>query len=102
MEDLLLRGEFPPEVVDRVLANPTSERLTDLLTYQMASLVYDLFVLGPKTLRTELKWLLSKALDLRSFQDFVVLIIREIFNLVLGEAVFSVPEDAPSKQLLKG
>jgi hypothetical protein len=100
MEDLLLRGEFPQQIADRVLANPTSERLTDLLTYQLATIVYDLFVLGPKTLRNELKWLLSKALELSSFQDFVVLIIREIFNLVLGEMVFAVPEDAPSRQIL--
>jgi hypothetical protein len=103
IEDLLLRGEFPQEIADRVLANPTSERLTDLLTYQLATIVYDLFVLGPKTLRNELKWLFSKALGLPSFQDFVVLIIREIFNLVLGEVVFSVPKDAPSRQImLKG
>jgi hypothetical protein len=101
MEDLLLRGEFPQEIADRVLANPTSERLTDLLTYQLAAIIYDLFILGPKTLRNELKWLLSKALELPSFQDLVVLIIREIFNIVLGEVVFSVPPDAPSRQMVK-
>jgi hypothetical protein len=101
VEDLLLRGEFPQKIADQVLANPTSERLADLLTYQMAAVIYDLFILGPKTLRTELKWLLSKALDLRNFQEFVVLIIRELFNIVLGEVVFSVPADAPSRQMLK-
>jgi hypothetical protein len=101
MEDLLLKDEFPQEIADRVLANPTSERLTDLLTYQLAAIIYDLFILGPKTLRNELKWLFSKALELSSFQDFVVLIIREIFNLVLGEVIFSVPADAPSREILK-
>jgi hypothetical protein len=101
MEDLLLRGEFPQEIADRVLANPTSERLVDLLTYQLLNIIYDLFILGPKTLRNELTWLLSKALELRNFQEFVVLIIREIFNIVLGEVVFSVPPDAPSRQMLK-
>ena len=98
IEDLLLRGEYPPEIADRVLANPTSERLADLLTYQLITIVYDLFILGPKTLRNELKWLFSKALELSSFQDFVVLIIRERFNIVLGEVVFAVPADAPSRQ----
>ena len=102
VEDMLLRGEFPQEITNRVLANPTSERLTDLLTYQLLTIIYDLFILGPKTLRNELKWLFSKALELPSFQDFVVLIIRELFNLVLGEVVFSVPKDAPSRQILKG
>lgn len=102
VEDLLLRGEFPQELADLVLANPTSERLTDLLTYQLVTIIYDLFILGPKTLRNELKWLFTKALELPSFQGFVSLIIREIFNLVLGEVVFSVPRDAPSRQLLKG
>jgi hypothetical protein len=102
VEDLLLRGEFPQEIANRVLANPTSERLTDLLTLQLLMIVYDLFILGPRPLRNELKWLFSKALELPSFQDFVVLIIREIFNLVLGEMVFSVPKDAPSRQLVKG
>jgi hypothetical protein len=101
VEDLLLRGEFPQEVTDRVLANPTSERLADLLTYQLITVVYDLFILGPKPLRNELKWLFSKALELPTFQDFAVLIIREIFNLVLGEVVFSVPADAPSRQISK-
>ena len=98
IEDLLLRGEFPEEIANRVLANPTSERLADLLTYQLIAIVYDLFILGPKTLRNELKWLLAKAVDLSSFEEFVGLIIREIFNLVLGEVVFSVPPDAPSRQ----
>lgn len=101
MEDLLLRGEFPEEIANRVLANPTSERLADLLTYQLIAIVYDLFILGPKTLRSELRWLLAKAVDLPSFEKFVGLIIREIFNLVLGEVVFSVPEDAPSRQTSK-
>lgn len=101
VEDLLLRGEFPQEIADRVLTNPTSERLTDLLTYQLATIIYDLFILGPKTLRTELKWLLFKALELRNFQEFVVLIIREILNVILGEVVFNVPKDAPSRQILK-
>ena len=100
VEDLLLRGEFPQDIADRVLANPTSERLTDLLTYQLLTIIYDLFILGPKPLRNELKWLLSKAIEMPSFQDFVVLIIRELFNLVIGEVVFSVPKDAPSRQLL--
>ena len=102
IEDILLRGEFPQAIVDHVLANPTSERLTDLLANQALTIVYDLFILGPKTLRSELKWLLSKALELPSFQDFVVLVIREIFNVVLGEVVFNVPKDAPSRQMLKG
>jgi hypothetical protein len=31
VEDLLLRGEFPQDIADRVLAVPTSERLADLL-----------------------------------------------------------------------
>jgi hypothetical protein len=101
VEDLLLRGEFSPEIADRVLANPISERLTDLLTFQLLTIVYDLFVLGPKSLRNELKWLFSKALELPSFQDFVVLIIRELFNLVIGEVVFSVPPDAPSRETRK-
>jgi hypothetical protein len=100
IEDLLLRGEFPQAIADHVLANPTSERLTDLLANQALTIVYDLFILGPKTLRNELKWLLSKAVELPSFQDFVVLVIREIFNVVLGEVVFSVPKDAPSRQML--
>jgi hypothetical protein len=101
VEDLLLRGEFPQEIADRVLANPTSERLADLLTYQLLNILYDLFILGPKILRNELTWLLTKALELHSFQEFVVLIIREIFNVVLGEVVFSVPKDAPSRRLPK-
>jgi hypothetical protein len=99
MEDLLLRGEFPQEITDRVLANPTSERLADLLTYQLITIIYDLFILGPKTLRNELKWLLSTAVELSNLQDFFSLTIREIFNLVLGEVVFSVPKDAPSRQM---
>jgi hypothetical protein len=102
IEDLLLRGEFPREIADQVLANPTSERLTDLLTYQLAAIVYDLFVLGPGVLRDELKWLFSKAAELHNLDEFVELIIRETFNLILGEAVFFVPKDAPSRQKLKG
>jgi hypothetical protein len=96
-EDLLLRGEFPQEIVGRVSASPTVERLTDLLTYQILSIIYDLFILGPKSLRNELKWLITKATESSSFQEFIVLIIREIFNVVLGEVVFNVPEDAPSR-----
>jgi hypothetical protein len=101
VEDLLLREEFPREIANRVLANPSSERLADLLTYQLITVVYDLFILGPKSLRNELKWLFYKSLEMPSLQDFVVLVIREIFNVVLGEVVFSVPPDAPSRQSLK-
>jgi hypothetical protein len=102
IEDLLLRGDFPQEIADRVLANPTSERLTDMLSYQLAAVIYDQFILGPKTMRNELKWFLTKALDLSSFEELVVLIIREVLNIVLGEAVFNVPADAPSRQFEKG
>ena len=101
VEDLLLRGEFTQEIADHVLANPTSERLTDLLSYQLVTIIYDLFILGPKLLRNELKWLFSKSLELPGFQDAVVLLIHEIFNLILGEVIFSVPPDAPSRQMLK-
>lgn len=99
VEDLLMLGEFPQEIGDRVLANPTSERLADLLTYQLLNIIYDLFILGPKMLRNESKWLLSKGLELHNFEEFVVLIIREMFNLVVGEVVFSVPLDAPSRHM---
>ncbi len=102
VEDLLLRGDFPQEIADRVLATPTSEHLTNLLTYQLASVVYDLFVLGPKPLRNELKWLYTKALDLPSFEEFIFLVIQEMLNIVLGEVVFNVPADAPSRQYPKG
>jgi hypothetical protein len=101
IEDLLLRGDFPQEIADRVLANPTVERLTDLLTWQLATIIYDLFVLGPKPLRNELKWFYAKAMDLPSFQDLIILIIREILNIVIGEVVFNVPADAPSRQYEK-
>jgi hypothetical protein len=102
IEDLLLRGDFPQEIADRVLANPTSERLTDLLTYQVYILIIDLFLLGSKSLRVEIKWLFTKALDLPNFEGFVSLTIREMLNIVLGEAVFNVPADAPSRQFEKG
>ena len=102
IEDLLLRGDFPQDIADRVLANPTSERLTDLLSYQLAAIIYDLFILGPKTMRNELKWLFTKSLDLSNFEEFIVLVIREILNIVLGEVVFKVPTDAPSRQYEKG
>ena len=98
IEDLLLRGDFPQDIADRVLATPTSERLTDMLNYQMAAIIYDQFILGPKTMRNELKWFLTKALDLSSFEEFAVLVIREILNIVIGEVVFKVPSDAPSRQ----
>ncbi len=98
IEDLLLRGDFPQEIADRVLANPTVERLTDLLTFQLYILICDLFLLGPKFLRNELKWLLIKALDFPNFEEFVSFVIREILNIVIGEVVFNVPADAPSRQ----
>jgi hypothetical protein len=97
IEDLLLRGDFPQDIADRVLANPTSERLTDLLGYQLAAIIYDQFILGPKAMRNELKWLFTKALDLSNFQDLIILVIHEILNIVIGEVIFNVPADAPSR-----
>jgi hypothetical protein len=102
VEDILLRGDFPQDIVDRVLANPTSERMTNLLNYQLSNVIDDFFILGPKTMRKEFKWLFTKALDLSTFEEFASLVIREMLNIVLGEAVFNVPADAPSRQSEKG
>lgn len=102
VEDILLRGDFPQEIASRALATPADEQIINLLTYQLATIVYDLFVLGPKPLRNELKWLFTKALELSSFEELVSLIIQEMLNIVLGEVVFTVPADAPSRQYAKG
>jgi hypothetical protein len=100
VEDLLLQGGFPLEIVERVLAYPPSERLNDLMTFQLANIIYDLFLLGPQPLRLELQWLISQALELSSMSDWLVLITKEVLNLLAGEVVFKVPDDAPSRQLL--
>jgi hypothetical protein len=101
VEDLLLQGDFPPDVVACVSAYPASERLNDLITYQVTSLTYDLCLLGPQPLRMEYQWLISQALKLSNIHDWFVLIAQELINLVTGELVFSVPDDAPSRQILE-
>jgi hypothetical protein len=35
--------------------------MIDLVSYQVALIIYDLFVLGPKELNEELRWLISQA-----------------------------------------
>ena len=98
VEDVLLRGDFPKEIADQVLAKPTSESMIDLVSYQVALVIYDLFVLGPKELNEELRWLISQALVLPSFESWFTLIIRELLNLLVGEVVLRVSEDAPSRR----
>jgi hypothetical protein len=49
VEDLLLQGGFPQEVVARVLAYPPVERLNDLMTWQVIQIIYDLFLLADFT-----------------------------------------------------
>jgi hypothetical protein len=100
VEDVLLQGEFPQEIVTRVLANPTSERFIDLVTWQLITIIYDLFLFGPKPLRDELQYLLSKSLELSSLDEWLALVVKELLNLLIGEVVLNVPEDAPSRQLL--
>jgi hypothetical protein len=99
VEDILLRGEYPQVIVDRVMASPTSEQMVDLISYQLVNILYDLFLLGPESLRGELQWLLSQAYELNNVNDWLALIIKEIFNILVGEIVFKVPEDAPSRQI---
>jgi hypothetical protein len=100
VEDYLLQGQFPHEVVARVLAYPPSERLTDLMSWQLTSIMYDLFLLGPKLLRREFQWLNLQMLELARVEDWLTLVIKEMINLLAGELVFNVPKDAPSRQLL--
>jgi hypothetical protein len=100
VEDLLLQGGFPSDVRERVSAYPATERLSDLLTFQLLNILYDLFLLGPKELRLELQWILSQLLRLSSLKEWLTLIAEEFLNLLAGELVFEVPEDAPSRQLL--
>jgi hypothetical protein len=96
----LVNEPFPDAVRDRVNAAPTQEKLIDLVTYQLAPIIYDLFVLGPQPLREELKWLIDQALTLSTFEDWIVVIIKEILNILTGRIVFSVPADAPSRKSL--
>jgi hypothetical protein len=98
VEDLLYQEEFPEPVINQVLASPASEGLINLVTYQLMGVVFDLFILGPTPLREEMQWFLYQALKLPSFESWVSTIVKELANLVAGELVFSVPEDAPSRR----
>jgi hypothetical protein len=100
VEDLLMQGEFPTDVVARVSAYPASERLADLITYQVTSITYDLFLLGPRPLRMEYQWMISQALKLPNINDWFALVAKELINIIAGELVFKVPDDAPSRQIL--
>jgi hypothetical protein len=57
-----------------------------------------MFVLGPERLQSELQWVFSKCLSMPNFESWVTLIIRDVFNTLVGEVVFRVPPDAPSRQ----
>jgi hypothetical protein len=99
VEDLLLRGEYLPEVQARVMASPASETVGDLLSYQLATIIYDLFILGPEELRIEMQWLIQHLLEMSDVKEWLMLIPKEFLNLIAGELVFAVPEDAPSRRL---
>jgi hypothetical protein len=71
------------------------------LVYTMGTNIYDLFILGPKSLRNEVIWLITKCTEMSKFENLIVLAIREILNVVLGEVVFNVPKDAPSRHFIK-
>ena len=99
VEDLLLQDEFPEEIRQRVLAYPSRERLSDLMIFQSANILYDLFLMGSRALRLELQWLMLQALKLPTLEGWLKLIVQEIINLLAGEVVFAVPSDAPSRTL---
>jgi hypothetical protein len=102
LEDLLLKSDWPREIVSRVLAEPVEQRFADLFTDKLIPMMYDLFILGPMPLRIEFQWSLSQALLSPNMRVWLLTVIRELINAILGEQIFSVPEDAPSRQILKG
>lgn len=101
VDDWLRQGDYPKEIVDHIQASPTTEGLIDMVTMQLAAILYDLFILGPKPLRIELQWLISQALKLPDFDRWLILMIKELINLLVGEEVFQVPADAPSKEFIR-
>jgi hypothetical protein len=101
VDDWLAQRDYPEDIVRRVQASPTSERLSHMVTNQLAPIIYDLFMLGPEPLREELQWIVGQCLELSTFDQWLATVIKELLNLLVGELVFRVPEDAPSRRLLQ-
>lgn len=97
VEDLLLQGVFPKDLSDRVWVHSSTERLADLMTWQLAKIMTDIFLLGPSRLNLVFRWMLSQSLVVPNLSAWFALIAKEMVNLLAGEIVFSVPPGAPSR-----
>lgn len=100
VESVLLQEIFSESVNQQVWAASPSERVNDLLGIRATGIFYDSFLLGPEILRQEMMWLATRAKTFSSLEDWVTLIIKEMLNLAVNEAIFPVPEDSPSRLLL--
>jgi hypothetical protein len=100
IESVLLQGKFSDDISTLVRATAPSDRLNDLMGMKAIGILFDLFLLGPPILREETVYLTKHALQLPDLKSLVALIIKEMLNLLAGEAVFPVPVDSPSRQVL--
>jgi hypothetical protein len=100
VEDLLLQEVFQEDVSKRVWRSSPTERANDLLGMRAVGVLYDIFLLGPDVLRQETIWLANQARKMPNLEAWVVLFLKEMLNLAAGEAIFTVPEESPSRLLL--
>ncbi len=99
VEEWLAQREAPPEVVHRVLAYPATEQTRDLMTYQLLWIFFEWFLWGAPALRQVLQYHIHTALELPDIRTWLRLIVKDLLNLIAGEVVYPLPQDAPSQAL---
>jgi hypothetical protein len=100
VEEWLIGHELPQEIVQQVLAYPPTERANDLMTYQLLWLMFDWFLWGPKALREAMAYYVNAALTMPNIEEWMKFITRDLLNLIAGDLLLAVPEDAPSRKIL--
>lgn len=100
IENALSQGQFSTETASLIRALAPSDRVNDLLGIRAIGVLVDLFLLGPKILQEETIYLVEEAMQLPDLKSVVALLIKEMLNLLAGEAVFAVPADSPSRRIV--
>lgn len=100
IDNVLAQKVFSSQISSLVRATAPSDRVDDLMGMRAIGILIDLFLLGPPILREETIYLVEQALHLPDLKSVIALLIKEMLNLLAGEAIFTVPVNSPSRQTL--